>query len=267
MLLQRRFRQRLPRRPWLEHVQSARPAVLIECHVRADTATDAKTFGSEVIKRLLDMMTLRRDAAARLIAGIVASPNESGRLEIREVWIEHTGYHGNLLGGVIAGEDVHQLQESWNGLQANPRAQLWVSLYADAVRDPRWDYQFFRCFNLLEAIADTAVQPGVVIMDEAGNPRPFRRDKSGSYTTSRHRARSTRCCRTWLERPRTINCGTKSVIGFRFEMTLLTKGRGSRPTRPKHPSTPRRALPSPGAVATARSNLEPKQSLRRSASP
>jgi hypothetical protein len=39
---QRRFRQRLPRRPWLEQMQSARPAVLIECHVRADTATDAK---------------------------------------------------------------------------------------------------------------------------------------------------------------------------------------------------------------------------------
>jgi hypothetical protein len=65
------------------------------------------------------------------------------------VWIEHSGYSGNLIGGVIAGEDVHQLQTSWSGLQANPRAQLWVSLYADAVRDPRWDYQSFRCFNLL----------------------------------------------------------------------------------------------------------------------
>ena len=98
------------------------------------------------------------------------------------MWIEHTGYHGNLLGGVIAGEDVHQLQESWNGLQANPRAQLWVSLYADAVREPRWDYKFFRCFNLLEAIADTVVQPNVVITDEAGNPRPLPRG-NGSFTT------------------------------------------------------------------------------------
>ena len=77
------------------------------------------------------------------------------------------------MGGPISGEDVHGLQVLWSDLQANPRAQLWASLYADAVRDPRWDYQFFRCFSLLETIADSVVWQNVVVTDTAGNPGCF----------------------------------------------------------------------------------------------
>ena len=50
------------------------------------------------------------------------------------------------------------------------------------MRDPRWDYQFFRCFNLLEAIANETVPRNVGITDEAGNARPFR-NGNGNYTT------------------------------------------------------------------------------------
>jgi hypothetical protein len=209
-----------------------------------------------VIKRLPDMMTLRRDAAARLIAGIVASPNESGRLEIREVWIEHTGYHGNLLGGVIAGEDVHQLQESWNGLQANPRAQLWVSLYADAVRDARWDYKFFRCFNLLEAIADTVVQPNVVIPTKRATLGRCRGETGASQPGVR-RARFTRRSSSWLARPPMINCGMKSGLGFKSETTLRMRAHGNLPIRANRPTTP----PLPAEEVTAPSNPAPEQWL------
>jgi hypothetical protein len=174
--------QWLSKKTWLAQMQSNRPAVLIKCHVQADNPGAAKTYSREVMKQLLDMMTLRRGAAANLIAGVVTSRNELGRYQLLDAWIEHSGYGENLLGGFLAGEGVHGLQTSWNGLQSNPRAQLWVSLYADAVRDPRWDYQFFRCFNLLEAMADTAVQPNAAITDEAGNPRPFSNGQ-GNFTT------------------------------------------------------------------------------------
>ncbi|OBA64694.1 hypothetical protein A5647_24780 [Mycobacterium sp. 1100029.7] len=174
--------QWVSKKAWLAQMQSNRPAVLIECHVQADNPSSAKTYCREVVKQLLDMMTLRRGAAANLIAGVVTSRNELGRHQLLDAWIEHSGYRENLLGGFLAGEGVHGLQTSWSGLQANPRAQLWVSLYADAIRDPRWDYQFFRCFNLLEAMADTAVQPNAPIPDEAGNPRRFANGR-GSFTT------------------------------------------------------------------------------------
>ncbi|OMC07296.1 hypothetical protein A5734_03665 [Mycolicibacterium fortuitum] len=73
-------------------------------------------------------------------------------------------------------------------MQANLQAQLWVSLYADAVRDPRWDYQFFRCFSLLEAIADEVVPPSFPIVDEAGNPRPMG-NSNKNYSTKQARGK------------------------------------------------------------------------------
>ncbi|MBU8820944.1 hypothetical protein KL864_34355 [Mycolicibacterium goodii] len=158
---------------WRKQMQSNRPAVLIECHVQAESVDTARCFSREKIKRLLDMMTLSRGAAATLIAGVAITHTGQGKQQLHGAWIERGGYTENLLGGPLAGEDAHGLQKRWAGMQANPRAQLWVSLYADAVRDPRWDYQFFRCFSLLEAIADEVVPASFPIVDEAGNPRPL----------------------------------------------------------------------------------------------
>jgi hypothetical protein len=183
-LVQRGFRQALMPDKWIEQMRRDRPAVLIECRVKAETAEAARTFSSEVIKGMLALMTLLRGAAARLIGGVVGEQAAAGHYDVRGIWIEHSGYTGNLMGGIISGEDVHGLQRLWSDLQANPRAQLWASLYADAVRDPRWDYQFFRCFSLLETIADSVVWPNVVVTDAAGNRRQLP-SGNGYYTTSK----------------------------------------------------------------------------------
>ena len=179
---ERGISKRLDSQAWRRQMQANRPAVLIECHVQAENEDAATTFIREKIKRMLDMITLSRGAAATLIAGVVMRKDAQGEQQLHGVWIERGGYTENLLGGLLSGEDVHALQKSWTGMQANPQAQLWVSLYADAVRDPRWDYQFFRCFSLLEAIADEVVPSTFPIVDEAGNPRPFRNGK-GNFST------------------------------------------------------------------------------------
>jgi hypothetical protein len=174
--------QMLEPKAWRRQMQANRPAVLIECRVLAENEDVATTFTREKIKRLLDMMTLSRGAAATLIAGVTIGDAGGGRQELHSAWVEQGGYRENLLGGLLSGEDVYALQKSWTGLMENPQAQLWVSLYADAVRDPRWDYQFFRCFSLLEAIADEVVPSSFPIVDEAGNPRPFANGK-GNFST------------------------------------------------------------------------------------
>lgn len=173
---------------WRKRMQSNRPAVLVECRVRAEDAEIATSFSREKIKRLLDMMTLSRGAAATLIAGVTIVHTGQGKQQLHGAWIEHGGYTENLLGGLLAGEDVHALQKLWTGMQANPQAQLWVSLYADAVRDPRWDYQFFRCFSLLEAIADEVVPASFPIVDEAGNPRRLG-NSNKNYSTKEARGK------------------------------------------------------------------------------
>lgn len=90
ILVQRGFRQALMPDKWIEQMRQDRPAVLIECRVKAETAEVARTFSSEVIKRMLDLMTLRRGAAARLIGGVVGQQAEAGHYDARGIWIEHS---------------------------------------------------------------------------------------------------------------------------------------------------------------------------------
>lgn len=180
--------KRLDSQAWRRQMQANRPAVLIECHVQAENEEIATSFSREKIKLLLDMMTLSRGAAATLIAGVTIGHTCQGQQQLHSVWIDHAGYTENLLGGLLAGEGIHALQKSWTGMQANPQAQLWVSLYADAVRDPRWDYQLFRCFSLLEAIADEVVPASFPVVDEAGNPRPLG-NSNKNYSTKEARGK------------------------------------------------------------------------------
>jgi hypothetical protein len=180
--------KKLNSQAWRKQMQANRPAVLIECRVQAENDKIATSFSREKIKRLLDMMTLSRGAAATLIAGVTIAHTGQGKQQLHGAWIEHGSYTENLLGGMLAGEDVHALQKSWTHLQANPQIQLWVSLYADAVRDPRWDYQLFRCFSLLEAIADEVVPAHFPIVDETGNPRPLG-NSNKNYSTKEARGK------------------------------------------------------------------------------
>jgi hypothetical protein len=189
LLQERGFQQPLDQEEWIQRLRWDRPAVLVECLVKAESPEAAATFSAEVIRRMLDLKTLRRGAAARLIAGVVGQKTGLDSYGVGHVWFEHSGYLGNLVGGPISGEDIHGLQREWTGLQANPRAQLWASLYADAVRDTRWDYQFFRCFTLLEAIADEVVSPKKTITDAAGNPRMLPNSKKDPYTTKHARGK------------------------------------------------------------------------------
>ena len=109
---------------WRKQMQSNRPAVLIECRVQAENVDIATSFSREKINRLLDMMTLSRGAAATLIAGVTIAHTGQGQQQLHGAWIEHGGYTENLLGGLLSGEDVHALQKSWTGMQANLQAQL-----------------------------------------------------------------------------------------------------------------------------------------------
>ena len=163
LLLQRGFRQSLMQEKWIEHMRRDRPAVLIECRVKAETAETAGTFGGEQIKRMLDLMTLRRGASARLIGGVVGQQTDSGHYEARGIWIEHSGYTGNLVGGIISGEDIHGLQDSWNDLQANHEPNYGPLYTPMPCATPAGITSFSDASTSSEAIADTVVVPNTPI--------------------------------------------------------------------------------------------------------
>jgi hypothetical protein len=87
------------------------------------------------------------------------------------------------MGGMLSGEDIHRLMRFWEGLSREPRARLWLSLYAEAKADYRWDYRLFRCFQLLEGIASEIVPEGIQILDDDGNLRLTPRGEP--YTSDR----------------------------------------------------------------------------------
>jgi hypothetical protein len=194
VLAQRNFTTRFDPSSWLQKMQRDRPAVVLECRrVLAGSGEQAGQFGRELMHRMLDLMTLRRGAAPRMMAGVVGeATNPPGSYEYRASWIEHSGYTGNLLGGPLSGEDIPSLVQYWDGLDRDPRTQLWLSLYSDALADMRWDYRLFRCFNLLEGIAIECIDTGLLpaktpILDAASTPRLQSNGKK--YTTDHARGK------------------------------------------------------------------------------
>lgn len=187
VLEHRQFVNQLDPTAWVEQMRRARPTVWIECpRVRAANAESAVAFGVEAIQQMLNLMAISRDTAPRLVAVVVGQHVGGGRKEIVGFRIEDGIYRGNLAGGILAGEDQCDLLARWSSLQSNTRAQLWVSLYKDAVRENRWDYKLFRCYGLLEALGSVLLgeEP---IYDASGNPRLMH--NGCPYTTKQSRGK------------------------------------------------------------------------------
>ncbi len=156
----------------MERMQERRPAALL--YVRKVHSVDAES-ASKICRHtahdLLNLLALRRDDTPRLLGGVIGVTDSQGVTRHVGSWIDGASYGGNLIGGFISGEDPHGLMQFWDGLSTEPRARLWLSLYADAIADQRWDYRLFRCFNLLEGIAAEIVPSNSPILDAQGQPR------------------------------------------------------------------------------------------------
>ncbi|WP_406081276.1 hypothetical protein [Micromonospora sp. NBC_00858] len=169
------------------HIAQQRPtAALVAPHVLAPTGEEAQRKCVGLARRLLDLFALRRGDTPRLLLGAIGR-NHDGSVLLEGLWLEGAGYKGNLAGGFISGEDQHGLLAQWNMLDTNPRIRLWISLYADALADPRWDYRALRCFNLLEGIASEILPQAAQVLDPSG--APFPQPNGRPYTTTHARGK------------------------------------------------------------------------------
>jgi hypothetical protein len=169
----------------LDLIRQRRPSVILQAPVViAESPKAALEESRRNALMLLDLVTLRRGAPPRLLGGLVSDKNDPQSVRF---WVEGSGYTGNLAGGLLSGEDPVSLLNQWRGIASDPRSQLWLSLYADALGDERWDYRIFRCFNLLEGIASEVLRARQPVTDEAGNP--LLRASGRPYTTSQARGK------------------------------------------------------------------------------
>jgi hypothetical protein len=168
---------------WLGHNRARLPAVAI--HLPQIVATDeqaATDLARRPVHQLLDLVSLRRGATPRLLGGCIGRYMKDGSIQLSGAWAEGSGYTGNLLTGPVTGEDQTGLLMHWNAMNGDARLRLWLSLYADAIADGRWDYRFFRCFNLLEGIGAEIFPRQTEVLDDQGNRRL---KPSGSRYTTR----------------------------------------------------------------------------------
>lgn len=164
------FRSGVNPRVALQNIQQTRPAVVLYApQVLADSAKGASDVSRRTAATLLDLVSLRRGASPRALAGIIGREVSPGVRDMVGFWVEGSGYTGNLVTGYLSGEDPISLLSQWRGISSDGRTRLWLSLYSDALSDERWDYRVFRCFNLLEGIAGEILPAHQQVRDEAGN--------------------------------------------------------------------------------------------------
>lgn len=172
----------IPVGEWLDVVRRRHPTAALHIPtLRAPDGGAAKEHAAKLMLSFLDLAALRRRATPRVLAALMLEHDAASGQVRASPWFTSPGYTGNLATGELSGEDVDDLVSSWTALDARPRAQLWMSLNADALADPRIDYRIFRAFNLLEEIASEVVPKGQVVCDAQG--APYMKDKKNSYTT------------------------------------------------------------------------------------
>lgn len=133
--------------------------VFVANDLRASTLVEACGVFERTVSNLVALLSLQRDSSGIQVSAFV----EGIDVDEATVWIDTPIYQGNLIGGFISGESQHDIVRRSEALQGDPRLQLWLSLNRDALAESRWDFRFFRLFNLLEVIGrelygdDTAV--------------------------------------------------------------------------------------------------------------
>lgn len=173
---------------WQPLLQQRSPAAVIHApSIIATTPEQAQRYVVELTHQLMELTALRRQARPRLLGGVLVQGDPGGADAELWPWVEGPGYSGNLLGGVISGEDPHSLITQWDGLQEDPRTRLWLSLFGDALSDERLDYRFFRCFNLLEGIATEIIPRGRQVTNDKG--APLLKPDMSPYTTDQARGK------------------------------------------------------------------------------
>jgi len=170
---------------WHINAATNRAVVVAVLHEFPAPAPEAAALGARAtIGRILDVLALHREATSRLIATAVARLDGANE---PAVFNESPTYRGNLLGGVISGEDASALNDDLVATFRDPVLALWLGMSRDATSEPDPEFAVARWWNLIEAMATARQAQGLVAVDFAG--QPLRDQKGRPFTTDKTQAR------------------------------------------------------------------------------
>jgi hypothetical protein len=135
--------------------------------IYAHTVEEAGDIIEQETKSLSDLLSIHRSSYGSIFGTIIIDIAEKKPFyRIITPW-----YSGNLLGGIVSGENHIQIKREINKIKNNTQLQLYLSLYTDILLEEKNDFMFFRCWNLLETIANSKNFIGKPLLDAQGNPQ------------------------------------------------------------------------------------------------
>ena len=187
----------IPVGDWMERFARQRPTLVVHLpNILASDTGEAISLARESTRQALNVATLNRGAATSIIGGLIEHIASNGIADANNYWMEDQ-YQGNLMGGAISGENLKNIRQNWKNAKSDERLSLWLALYADATREQRWDFRWFRIFNLLETVSRELYGESSPVIDFASNPiaKPGRNNTAIPTTTAGAREKVYLLCR------------------------------------------------------------------------
>lgn len=128
---------------------------------------------------LCDLLAVLRDGYPSMYGSLLLDPSNRTYYKIYD-----RAYTGNLVGGLIAGEDQDYIKQCMRNLKNNKLLQLYLSLYNDARNEKHLEIIYFRLWNILETISRSKGFEGNPRVDWNGAPG---RDWNGNIINNNNR--------------------------------------------------------------------------------
>jgi hypothetical protein len=152
----------------LQQIRQAEPATLIQFPVvRANTLEACGDVALREAFLLVMLLAAHRGSFGDLFCTIIQDRRTGQLLAALHV----PPYRGNLMGGFISGEEPEGLRRDLEALRDDSTLQLFVSLFGEARRERRPDFQYVRLWSLLESVAKSRGCAGRPRRDWSGQPQ------------------------------------------------------------------------------------------------
>lgn len=134
--------------------------------VRAQSHSDAAKLADEEVRVLCGVLSLQRQAYPSPFGAFV----KNSRTNKCRVWTLGRDYTGNLIGGLISGEDSRAIRRGVEQAKGDEGLRLFLGLHRDALEETDPEVAYYRLWSLLEAMARRRVRRGEPKLGWSGRP-------------------------------------------------------------------------------------------------
>ena len=150
----------------LELSQCSQPTLIIHFpKIFAQSANEAAKIAEDEGQLITHVLALHRGSYGSIIGSYIIE-KFSGKVHVQ---LNKPRYMGNILTGPGSGEDPESIKNYIINSRNNPRLQLYLLLYGEALSENRWDFLYFKYWNILEMAARSKDYIGRPLCDWRGN--------------------------------------------------------------------------------------------------